>query len=132
MKKKRIIAIFCVVLAVFSMLVACANKEDAEVDYLEWTYEDWSRADSEARMACVIAYERYSRGKAGIEMTDEEIESKSEAEKGALKLMLGVVLSMSEGKTVRQIIDEETRRESDGKEGILRRHKFAQAEIEYL
>jgi len=28
MKKRRTIAIFCVVLAAFSMLAACANKED--------------------------------------------------------------------------------------------------------
>ena len=106
MKKKRSIAIFCVVLAVFSMLAACANKEDAEIDYLDWTFEDWSRADDEERMVCVIAFERYSRGKAGIEMADEEMEAKSDAEKGALKLMLGVMLSISDGKTVRQVIDD--------------------------
>jgi hypothetical protein len=107
MKKKRTIAIFCVILVVFSMLAACANKEAAEIDYLDWTFEDWSRADDEARMACVIAFERYSRGKTGIEMAGEEMDAKPDAEKGALKLMLGVLLSISDGKTVRQIIDEE-------------------------
>jgi len=40
MKKRRIIVVFCVVLAIFSMLAACANKEDAEIDYLEWKC-DW-------------------------------------------------------------------------------------------
>jgi hypothetical protein len=107
MKKRRTIVIFCVVLAAFSMLVACANKEDAEIDYLEWTFEDWRMADDEARNACVMEYERYARETYwGEEVTDADLEDITDMDKEALKLTLGARLFVSEGATVRQIIDE--------------------------
>ena len=106
MRKRRGFAVFCIMLVVFGMLAACANKEDAEIAHMEWTIEDWNKEDLEARIACAITFENHARVYFGKEkLTDEDLEALTDEDKDVMQLLLGALLSISDGKTVRQILD---------------------------